>query len=140
MTKDTTMTTNVERARRWFKDVWVAGGESVVDELMAENVEASQEGGDITRREQFVEVRRQLFNAFPDLAVVVEDTVAEGAKVVVRWSVEATHAGDGLGIPATNRRVSFRGMTWLEFSEGRIVRGWDSWNLGKLLQSLGSAP
>ena len=134
------MTTNVEKARRWFKDVWVAGGESVVDELMAENVEAYQEGGDITRREQFLEVRRQLLTAFPDLAVVVEDTVAEGAKVVVRWSVDATHAGDGLGIPATHRRVSFRGMTWLEFSDGRIVRGWDSWNLGKLLQSLRPAP
>jgi hypothetical protein len=27
-------------------------------------------------------------------------------------------------------------MTWLEFKDGGIARGWDSWNLGGLLQSL----
>jgi hypothetical protein len=27
-------------------------------------------------------------------------------------------------------------MTWLVFSEGRIVKGWDSWNQGLLLQQL----
>jgi hypothetical protein len=30
-------------------------------------------------------------------------------------------------------------MTWLVFSGGRIVKGWDSWNQGLLLQQL-SAP
>jgi hypothetical protein len=27
-------------------------------------------------------------------------------------------------------------MTWLEFEDGRIISGWDSWNLGSLLQEL----
>ena len=58
------------------------------------------------------------------------------SKTVARWHVTATHTGDALGFPATNRKVAFRGMTWLEFKDGRIVRGWDSWNLGGLLQSL----
>jgi hypothetical protein len=35
--------------------------------------------------------------------------------------------------------VSFRGMTWPEFKDGRSVRGWDSWNLGGLLQTLQAA-
>jgi steroid delta-isomerase-like uncharacterized protein len=133
------MTTNTDRARRWFREVWVPGGESAVDALMADHVQAVQEGGTITRREQFVEVRRGLLNAFPDLKVAVDDVIGEGANVVVRWSVEATHAGDFLDIKATNRPVSFRGMTWLEFSDGRIVRGWDSWNMGALIQSLKAA-
>ena len=38
-----------------------------------------------------------------------------------------------------NRPVSFRGVTWLELRDGRIVRGWDSWNLGGLISSLTSA-
>jgi steroid delta-isomerase-like uncharacterized protein len=128
--------TNADSARRWFKEVWSDGGESAIHQLMAENVDAVQEGGTITRREQFVEVRRLFLSAFPDLKVEVEDIVAEGDKAVVRWSVRATHTGDLLDIKATNRPVSFRGMTWLEFSEGRIVRGWDSWNQGQLFESL----
>ncbi|MEO8431043.1 MAG: hypothetical protein ABI592_05995 [Acidobacteriota bacterium] len=32
--------------------------------------------------------------------------------------------------------LPWSGMTWLTFRDGRIVEGWDSWNLGRLLQSL----
>ena len=85
---------------------------------------------------EFLAERRRLLGAFPDLAITVDDVIADGAKVAVRWHVTATHKGDTLGIPASNREVSFRGMSWLEFADGRIVRGWDNWNLGGLIQSL----
>jgi steroid delta-isomerase-like uncharacterized protein len=94
------------------------------------------EGVDIHNREEFLAERRRLLQGFPDLAIVADDVIQDGSKVAVRWHVDATHTGDGLGFPASNRRVSFRGMTWLEFKDGRIVRGWDSWNLGGLLQAL----
>jgi steroid delta-isomerase-like uncharacterized protein len=103
---------------------------------MAENIVGYMEGADIRGREQFLAERRRLLQAFPDLAIVADDVIADGPKVAIRWRVEATHKGDGLGFPATNRRVSFRGMTWMEFEGGRIVAGWDSWNLGGLLQTL----
>lgn len=66
----------------------------------------------------------------------MEDTAADGDQVVVRWTATATHRGNSLGMAATGRRVSFRGMTWLTFSNGMVVEGWDSWNLGALLASL----
>jgi steroid delta-isomerase-like uncharacterized protein len=130
------MGTNAERSRRWYKEVWKPGGESTVLELMAENIVAFMEGADIDGRDQFLAERRKLLSAFPDLDIVVDDCIEEGAKTSIRWHVTATHSGDALGFPATERRVSFRGMTWLEFKDGRIVRGWDSWNIGGLLQSL----
>ena len=58
----------------------------------------------------------------------------------MRWTVEATHGGNALGVAATGKRVAFRGMTWLEWQNGRLVRGWDSWNLGGLLQELADPP
>jgi steroid delta-isomerase-like uncharacterized protein len=130
------MGTNAERTRRWYKEVWKPGGESTVLELMAENIVGFMEGVDIHGRDQFLGERQRLLGAFPDLEIVVDDCIEEGAKTATRWHVTATHTGDGLGFPATGRRVSFRGMTWLEFTDGRIARGWDSWNLGGLLQSL----
>jgi len=71
-------------------------------------------------------------NAFPDLQVEVEDTAADGDQVVVRWHASGTHLGAGLGMPATDRPVDFRGMTWLTFRDGVIGVGWDSWSLGRL--------
>jgi hypothetical protein len=53
-----------------------------------------------------------------------------------RWSASGTHRGAGLGIPPSKRRVSFRGMSWIVFANGRIVKGWDSWNLGQLFAQL----
>ena len=130
------MGTNAERCRRWYKEVWKPGGESTVLELMAENIVGFMEGVDIHGRDQFLAERQRLLDAFPDLDIVVDDCIEAGTKTSIRWHVTATHTGDGLGFPATGRPVSFRGMTWLEFKDGRIVRGWDSWNLGGLLQSL----
>jgi len=130
------MSTNAERVRRWYKEVWVPGGEATVHELMAETLEGYMEGSDVSTRAQFLAERARLLGAFPDLAIVADDVIAEGDKVAVRWHVNATHKGNDLGFQATNLRVAFRGMTWLEFKDGRIVRGWDNWNLGGLLQTL----
>jgi steroid delta-isomerase-like uncharacterized protein len=126
--------------RRWFRDVWKAGGDKTVDELLAPEIEGFLEGQEIHSPQGFQDFRRQLLAAFPDLSVEVEDVVEQGHKVAIRWRCQATHTGGGLGVPATLKQVSFRGISWVEIQNGRIVRGWDSWNLGALLQSLGAAP
>jgi steroid delta-isomerase-like uncharacterized protein len=130
---------NAVVARRWFQDVWVAGGERTVDELLAPDAVGWMEGRTISGPTDFKDARRTLLQVFPDLAMTVEDTVEQGTKVAVRWTATATHAGHGLGMPPTNRRVSFRGMTWLELRDGRVIRGWDSWNLGALIADLQTA-
>lgn len=123
-------------ARRWFTEVWRPGGAATVDALLASDAVGWMEGRAVNGRDDFKDARQQLLDTFPDLALTVEDLLSTGEKVAVRWRVRATHRGRGLGIPPTNRTVSFPGITWLEFSEGRIVRGWDSWNLGGLISSL----
>ena len=133
------MSDNAAVARRWFQEVWVAGGERSVDLLMAPDAVGWMEGRAIKGPIDFKEARRTLLHVFPDLTMTVEDTIEEGAKVAVRWTATATHRGEGLGVPPTNRRVVFRGITWLELRDRRIVRGWDSWNLGGLIAELQSA-
>ena len=123
-------------ARRWFEEVWNQRNDGTVRELMAPGAPGHMEGMEIVGPEQFLAARAALLDAFPDIRVTVEATVAEGDDVVVRWSARATHQGDGLGIPASRKPVSFRGMSWMHFANGRVVEGWDSWNLGQLLQEL----
>jgi steroid delta-isomerase-like uncharacterized protein len=133
------MRSNADLARRWYNEVWRPGGDATVQELMAPAIDGHMEGADVPTRDAFLAERQRLLEVFPDLRITADDVIAEGARVAVRWHVEATHRGKGLGFPATNLPVSFRGMTWLEFEGGRIVRGWDSWNLGALLQKLQTA-
>jgi steroid delta-isomerase-like uncharacterized protein len=131
---------NAAIARRWFQEVWVAGGERSVDLLMAPDAVGWMEGRTVKGPIEFKAARRTLLHVFPDLTMTVEDTIEEGARVAVRWTATATHRGEGLGVPPTNRRVAFRGITWLELRDGLIVRGWDSWNLGALIAELQSEP
>ena len=118
----------------------MAGGERVVDLMMAPDAVSWMEGRTANGPTDFKDARRTLLHVFPDLTVKVEDTVEEAGKVAVRWTATATHRGEGLGIAPTNRRVAFRGITWLELRDQRIVRAWDSWNLGALIAELQSEP
>jgi steroid delta-isomerase-like uncharacterized protein len=122
--------------KAWFEDVWNRRMADVIDERMAPECFGPMEGAHISNREGFKEARAFLLDLFPDLHVVVEDTVADGENVVVRWNATGTHRGNGLGFAATNTETSFRGMTWLKVREGRIVQGWDSWNQGALVEQL----
>lgn len=130
------MTTNADLVRRWYREVWAPGGEATVRALMAEEVEGYMEGAEVRGCDAFLAERTRLLTLFPDLAIVADDVIEQGDKVAVRWHVTATHTGPGLGLTPTGRRVSFRGLTWMEFKHGKLVRGWDSWNLGGLLQQL----
>jgi steroid delta-isomerase-like uncharacterized protein len=122
-------------AVRWFQQVWNERRTETIDELFDPNGIGHMEGGDQDKA-GFKTAREGLLSAFPDIQVNIEDTAADGDHVVVRWRVRGTHKGAGLGLPPTNREVEFRGMTWMTFKDGVIVEGWDSWNLGALLESL----
>src|SRR3712207_4503053 len=52
---------------------------------------------------------RVFLAAFPDVHYTVEDTVASGDKVVIRWSATATHGGTFAGIEPANRRAKLQG-------------------------------
>jgi len=132
-------TSNAAVARRWFEEVWNQRREGTVRELMMPTGVGHLEGGTVRGVEQFLAMRSLLLEAFPDLRITVENVIANGDDVAVRWNVTGTHRGSSLGFTATHRPVSFRGMTWLRVQNGRIVEGWDAWNQGALFAELRAA-
>ena len=127
---------NVALARRWFEEVWNQRRTEVVHELLLPDSVGHLEGGDVVGPEPFLAVHAGLVQTLPDLRVHVEDTVAQGDQVVVRWSASGTHVGKGMGCEPTGARLKFRGMTWLRFRDGKMVEGWDAWDLDGLMQKL----
>lgn len=130
---------NTALAKRWFEEVWNQRRDATVNELMAVECDGHMEGGDVRSPSEFLAARAALLSAFPDLKVKVEDTIAEGDRVAVRWSARGTHRGGDLGFAASGQGADFRGISWIRFSDGKIVEGWDSWNLGRLLEDLRAA-
>lgn len=130
---------NAERSRRWFEEVWNQKRSEVIEEFLTPQSVGHQESGDVPGIDAFKKAHAEFLTAFPDLKVEIEAIVADGENVAVRWRASASHAGDGLGVKATNRSVSFRGMTWHRYQDGKLVEGWDSWNRTDLVQRLREA-
>jgi predicted ester cyclase len=127
---------------RFGKEVLNDKNLSVLDEIAADDyVELDPLPGQAPGRDglrTFLET--ELFPAFPDQQWVTEEQVAEGDKVVSRFTFYGTHQGDFLGIPATSRRVAVKGVVIDRVVDGkwkdsRILMD----NLG-LLQQLGALP
>lgn len=74
--------------------------------------------------------------AFPDLHFTIEDLVAEGDRVAVRWSLEMTHLGDSLGIAPTGRRLVQHGASFLVIRDNRLFEGWNELDMHALFQQL----
>lgn len=76
---------------------------------------------------------------FVDERCLVEDVVAEGDRVVVRYTVEVTHAGPFLGIAPTGRRISSTGIKIYRIRAGRIAEMWGEQDVVGLYQAIGGS-
>jgi steroid delta-isomerase-like uncharacterized protein len=127
-------------ARRWFEEVWNSRRDEAIYELMAPDAVGHMEGGDVHGPDEFRTARAAFLNALPDVHIAVEDVIAEGDRAAVRWLVRATHKGELFGVAASHRKVELRGTSWFRIRDGKLVEGWDTWNLGGLLDSLRADP
>jgi steroid delta-isomerase-like uncharacterized protein len=117
------------------------GNAAIIDELVADDfVEHNPMPGTSGDREGFKQLIGQIHSAFPDLKTTVHDQIADGDKVVERWTCSGTHQGEFMGIPATGRRVEFEGMDISRLRDGRIVEHWTQMDTLTMLQQLGVVP
>ena len=126
-------------AVRFNEDVWGRGDEAALEELLAPDfVEHDPLPGQSPDREGHRQILAAFRSAFPDLHVTTEDVVAEGEKVVSRWTARGTHQGELMGIAPTGNGVTIKGIDVLRISGGRIVERWAQSNDLELMQQLGA--
>lgn len=130
--------------RRWFEEVWNKGRAEAIDEMFAEDGVAyglaDETGAPLRGAAGFKPFFQSFRSAFPDIEVVVEDTIAEGDKVAARCTVRATHAGDGLGFAATQRPVEITGIAFVRVKDGKIVEAWNNFDFMSLFKQVGTPP
>jgi steroid delta-isomerase-like uncharacterized protein len=78
--------------------------------------------------------------AFPDLAVRVEDMLAEGDTVVARVISSGTQHGEVQGIPATGKHVVMPGIEIFRIANGKVAERWGQFDQLGMLHQLGVIP
>ena len=70
----------------------------------------------------------------------IDDLIAEDDRVVGRFTIEATHTGNFLGIPPTGKRIRISGIDIVRIRDGQIVEHWYAEDALGLYRQLGVAP
>src|SRR5215208_6133677 len=115
---------NKTLARRWFEDLFSCVKQKTANEILSaefvDHLTHEDERG-LEELKHYVGIYR---NAFPDIQDTVEEIVAEGDKVVIRWRSRGTHQGEFMGVPPTGRDVTFTGMRLFRIAENKIAESW----------------
>jgi steroid delta-isomerase-like uncharacterized protein len=108
---------------REFIQLWGNGSLDIIDKFADPSfsfyypaLPKTFQGGQMFRR--VIEFFR---SAFSDLNCQIDEEIAEGDKVVMRWSFSGIHKGTYLGYPASNKRVKWTGMTIYRIVDGKVM-------------------
>jgi len=124
-------------ARRYFDEFLNQGKGVVGEDLFAPTYRCHFPGnpGSLDKQEHD-DITISFYSAFPDARFTVEDTIAEGDKVVSRYTMRGTHQGTWIsGTPPTGKQVTITGNEIHRIADGRIVEQWSEFDfLGTLRQ------
>ena len=127
--------------RRHYDEYWNQGNLEVGTELHSADYVFHDANSPALRGsvayDQFATMYR---TAFPDLHFTTEDLIAEGDKVVQRWTASGTHMGELMGIPPTGKHASNTGISVYRLAGSVIVEEWVNWSTLGMLQQLGVIP
>jgi predicted ester cyclase len=113
--------------RRLVAEVFNGGHLEVIDQLYAPELAAAAK--------RWIAPFRA---SFPDVHIEIEELIAEGDKVVARFTCSATHLGDWLGHAPTGRRFERIDEVWiLRLRDGKIVHVWSLEDTLSRLRQLG---
>jgi steroid delta-isomerase-like uncharacterized protein len=134
---------NKATVRRYFERLLNGWDLGITDEIFAPdfvfhgNILASPPARPLGREAYKREVLATLSMGFPERQYAIEDLVAEGDRVVVRWTASGTHLGEFQGIPATGKRVTKAGISLFRLAGGRVVEYWVSTEERSELRQIG---
>lgn len=115
---------NIGVIRMLHEQVWSQGRVDLIEELYAEDFIGHFPTG-IARGRQGIRERVEAHRrAFPNWTEEIDDTIAQGNRVVTRFTSRGTNEGVFLGNPPTGREVEISEVAIYRLSEGQIVEQW----------------
>jgi predicted ester cyclase len=128
-------------ARRYLADFWNRGDETAINEIVAADAIGHVAGKEFTAAPSMLFARRAaLLSIYSAPTFTLEDEIAAGDKVVIRWTFRSRHTGAGAGVPPTGKEVVATGINIFRIADGKIAELWvESDDLGELRQ-LGVIP
>jgi steroid delta-isomerase-like uncharacterized protein len=132
---------NEALVRRYFEEIWNKGNLELIDELFTTNfVRHGPVGteGEVRGLEGFKGLVSSYRSGLPDLRIPIEDLIAEGDRVVTRWTAYGTHQGELLGNAPTGNQATVTGILVDRVSGGKIEEEWVAYDTLHFMRQIGA--
>ena len=140
MSQETSLEEIKTVARRFRADLWQSGNLSLADQIIARGCRVHSRIPVMIDIESGPEAIKQLLFFYhlvlSDITMTIDDIIAEGDLVAVRWSGKGHHTGELFGLAATGNEIETSGIDMLRIVDGKIVEGWIHWDALSFLESV----
>jgi predicted ester cyclase len=143
MRRDVTSEENKDLIRRYVQviDDNHTSDWSILDEYIAEDFVAHNPPfPGVTLDREGMKQAAEIFRVATPGRHEITMQIAEGDLVVSHILGRGVHAGELLGIPATNKEVATEGIAIHRARDGKIVEYWSVTDIARVLQQVGALP
>ena len=110
---------------------------SILDEAYAPDILYHAPSIEIDNFEDLKRLSSGYFSAFHDTTVTIEDLIAKGDKVTIRFIFQGIHKGALQEIQPTGKKMSITGISIYRLSDGKIVEEWEEFDQIGMMKQLG---
>jgi steroid delta-isomerase-like uncharacterized protein len=132
-TEGSAMTLDANKAliRRVFEEAIPAGDPTAMRDLVVSDfLDHDPLPGQPAGVEGAEYVVSTMHGAHPDLRFTIDDLVAEGDRVTIRWTLRGTNTGPLLGRPPSGQPVELAAIVIFRIADGKIAERWAGWKPG----------
>jgi steroid delta-isomerase-like uncharacterized protein len=135
-----TLEQNKDIARRFIQEVFVKADPAAVDELATEDFIPHSWGQMPPGRDSLKAAQQRVTAGLADARMDIEDVIAEGDRVVVRLTSHGRHAGEFMGMPASNKEYIISEIHIFRIADGKVAEHWRDADMLGLMQQIGALP
>ena len=133
--------TNKAIVRRMIGQVWNERRVDLIEEFYTQDVIQHLVGIPSKPGSESVRLAvNTILDAYIDLKHTIDDEIAEGDKVVNRWTMKGTLHGELVGDPAAGKQVIQSGVTIFHLSNAKVDEFWLLTDSPELMAQLGVIP
>lgn len=129
---------NKSVVRRLVEDHWNKKNPSLVTEVFDANTILHTPDGTLHGHDGALQLLSAYTTAFPDFRLIIDDLLADGDNVTLRWTFTGTQKGPFSGVGASGKSVSVPGIAIFQIASGKAREVRMVWDKYALMQQIGA--
>jgi steroid delta-isomerase-like uncharacterized protein len=125
---------------RFTREFLPTGDAALAEQFLSPNVVIHFAGLQQQGRDTYLGLVAANRKAFPDLVWTVDQMVADGDTVAIRYTMTGTQRGTFAGVPATGKAVTAQSMAFYRLDDGKIVEERAQLDMLAVFHQIGAIP